>query len=778
MSSANRSRRKFLQSTVLIGASLPLSAFDAIDLPKKPGETETGNGLPIENEKGGYTIELNNREAVINASVFRRRIDLSKNLVQTTELSIGGKELLANAANEFQISFYAATPNRKPAGLVLTNDQQTQWADPENALAKEQPVQWKPLANIDGKNLLSFFTPVGKRLSSPKEGTTRLQLSWHALEENALKDISIHIWYEIYQGYPAIRKWIEVINNGAQWIKIDQLVIDNIQLNTDFTTTTSLTPSEQGTEGSILAISNAGLSTGIIAASEIPSALRKIESSGAMGYTPDYFEWVLGPGENFVSEPVSHFAFDGQNIKTISAVSTALDRAVEGPFKDFLRNGIGLRGEASLVPAPVWCSYTNFLTKLTDANMREQADIAARMGFVTFQLDEGWAKTPAPGGSEPGPTFPDFESTCENIRSKNLRLGLWISCFRDMSSKDLAAIPDGRNLPLFTNTKRGYGMSFSSAWRHYFANDLVFMRDKYGMTYVKQDLTNISKGDIADGHDSRTKKESLLRGLRGLLEANKRVGELAPDVWNQITHEIYWKTPGPPADIAVLKYACAFHTSPNTYKGAGMGSKRVSQSWDIDPLKMRDDLINSCYESRQRFFNHRGLPLYSVEFYAANAVNIKGSLTTAVQDRQVCSWLMGAPTVFAGDLASLTEENILHYRKRFDLLKRLQEQYNIYKYFQYSGVPAPIDTDWHWWGKLNAEGEGVVVVIRGNGGSDSRKINIPWVNAKTKYRLRSLFSEKELGKFTGAQLKEGALTLSLPLYGQEIIELINTKAKH
>ena len=93
-------------------------------------------------------------------------------------------------------------------------------------------------------------------------------------------------------------------------------------------------------------------------------------------------------------------------------------------------------------------------------------------------------------------------------------------------------------------------------------------------------------------------------------------------------------------------------------------------------------------------------------------------------------------------------------------------------------MPAPIDTDWHWWGKLNAEGEGVVVVIRGNGGSDSRKINIPWVNAKTKYRLRSLFSEKELGKFTGAQLKEGALTLSLPLYGQEIIELINTKAKH
>jgi hypothetical protein len=205
--------------------------------------------------------------------------------------------------------------------------------------------------------------------------------------------------------------------------------------------------------------------------------------------------------------------------------------------------------------------------------------------------------------------------------------------------------------------------------------------------------------------------------------------------------------------------------------GSGYGSKRVSQDWPLDPLKLRSDLIKSCEQARHRFFDHRGLPLYSVEFYAAHAVNIKGSLIASVQDRQICSWLMGGPTVYAGDLSSLTEEHIAHYRKRFDLLKELQSKYEIYSYFQFSGVPAPTDSDWHWWGKLNRDGCGVVVVLRGNGGLESRMVNIPWVNARKKYTAVSRFAGKKLGVFTGEQLIRGAVKLDLPVLGQEIIEV-------
>ena len=160
-----------------------------------------------------------------------------------------------------------------------------------------------------------------------------------------------------------------------------------------------------------------------------------------------------------------------------------------------------------------------------------------------------------------------------------------------------------------------------------------------------------------------------------------------------------------------------------------------------------------------------------VEYYGAATVNWKGSLTPQVQDRQICSWLMGSPSVYAGDLASLTEENIARYRSRFDILKRLEATYGIYRRFQYSGVPAPTDTDWHWWGKLDARGCGAVVVLRGSGGQDKQAINIPWVDRDQTYKVTALLQAKESGTFTGAQLQDGELSLALPLLGQEILEL-------
>jgi len=132
---------------------------------------------------------------------------------------------------------------------------------------------------------------------------------------------------------------------------------------------------------------------------------------------------------------------------------------------------------------------------------------------------------------------------------------------------------------------------------------------------------------------------------------------------------------------------------------------------------------------------------------------------------------MGSPLSFSGDLASLTKENIECYRDRFTKLDKLQKKYGIYSFYQFSGVPAPTDESWHWWGKLNPDGYGVVVVLRGNAGDEVRKVNIPWVQPQRKYRLKALFADKDLGIFSGKQLQKGELSLSLKKFGQEIIEL-------
>jgi len=227
--------------------------------------------------------------------------------------------------------------------------------------------------------------------------------------------------------------------------------------------------------------------------------------------------------------------------------------------------------------------------------------------------------------------------------------------------------------------------------------------------------------------------------------------------------------------LAAIKHAVTYHIPPNDYSGTVHWKQRfgASDAWtNADPDKIAAELIQGCYNARQRFYEHRGLPLESVEYYGAATINGNGSLSPAIQDRQICSWLMGAPMVFAGDLNSLTEENIQRYRNRFELLERLNSTYGIYRHFQFSGVPEPTDTDWHWWGKLNKDGTGAVVVIRGSEGADQRNINIPWVDADASYQVRALFVDKSLGSFTGRELMNGRLQLALPTYGQEILEVI------
>ena len=260
--------------------------------------------------------------------------------------------------------------------------------------------------------------------------------------------------------------------------------------------------------------------------------------------------------------------------------------------------------------------------------------------------------------------------------------------------------------------------------------------------------------------------------MRGLLAAQAELRRQAPDVVNEVTHEIYWGTPGVPADLAALKHTARFHIPPNEAIGGDIAREFRGRTVEsVTAAEHAELLRRGCWLARQRFYSHRGLPLYPLEFYAAATTNHKGSLTALIQDRQVASWLMGMPVCFSGDARTLTEENIAHYRKRLEAVRRLERAYGIYKQFQFSGVPEPTDVDWHWWGKLNAAGHGAVVVVRGSAGPAFRSINVPWVRRDAAYRITGVFSGKSYGTVNGQTLRDAGIRLDLPVYGQEVLEL-------
>ena len=731
----------------------------------------------------GAAIVVKDKQIHIRAGVLTRVISTDGDNLSTTGISVAERQILAAPGSEIAVRFQFADPNREPIGLTPEEAGQIasragfQKADVPGAVGKDardqKTVRWIGPVSVRSGSWAKHFKVVDSKTTQPGDRRKRLTIVSRARRGSRIDGVSVELVYDVYDGYPVIRKSVRITNAGRRWLKIDQLMIDDITLAEGWRHATLLTPAERGASSSVIALGTADHSAGVIAVSEIPSALRANYPNGSMGYAPALFEWVIGPSESFSSEPVFHFAYHGKVQKTISGVSTPLDRAVERPFKAFIARHVGVRSFGPIC-APLWASWSNFGPRINDRIVRRQADIAARCGFAAIELDDGWQRDRL--GTEADPEkFPDFDATCRYVHEKGLKLGLWVSCFRTPDSPDLKALPEARCLPVVRRLA-GVGMSFASSWRDYYAKDLARLAKRYGVGYFKQDFTNIRFGDIAKGHESRTRAESLLRGLRGLLAAQDAIRRQAPDLVLQITHEIYWGTPGVPCDIAVLKHASLYHVPPNDYSGAGPRKTPFdadAKAWNLDGRETRQQLVRGCFNARQRFFAHRGLPLQCIEYYGAATVNVRGSLTPQVQDRQVCSWLMGIPTVYAGDLTSLSEENIARYRRLFEIVKRLQHDYDIYHHFQYSGVPEPTDTGWHWWGKLNDDGCGAVVVLRGSAGQQEQSVNIPWVVAGRKYRVVGLIGGRQYGTFTPEQLRSGAIRVTLPKLGQEILELAN-----
>ena len=740
---------------------------------------------------GGEHIAREQDTLRIRAGTLERVLRISGGNITTERLSVEGAPLLDGPAREMSLVISRADPNRDPLDLLHDGaiggfkvaeaqeggtDALRIGVDPPSDAPGAEPVDWLDPRVLSADSWAPCFDLARAAIHAARPGVQRLVIRARSLQDPVLGGVSINLIYEVYAGHPVIRKWVEIHNNSRHWLRLENLVIDDLRIAAACQPGLPLTPSERGATSSIVAFSTKDKTRGVIVASEVPSALRSLSADGASGYNPEHFEWILGPAESFVSEPTFLYGFSGEVMKTPSAESLPLDRAVEGPFKAFLREHLGIAPSEMPIAAPLWCTWTNFGHVIDDGIVREQAEIAARCGFAVFQVDDGWQKDRL--GTDPnGGTFPRFAETCDFIRATGMRLGLWVSCFRSRDAADFKALPGAASVPEIKRLD-GVAMSFAGPWRGYYANDLVSLHDRYGASYFKQDFSNIQFGDLAPGRPSRSRKESLLRGLRGLLEAQSLLRHLAPDVANEITHEIYWGTPGTPCDLAALKHAALYHIPPNDYGGCGHFKERPNDGWSrYGVALLRSKLLASCLNARNRLFDHRGLPLECIEYYAAATVNWRGSLTPDVQDRQICSWLMGAPTVYSGDLASLTDDNIARYRARFDLLKRLEASHGIYRQFQYSGVPSPTDTDWHWWGKLNDRGCGVVVVLRGSGGADQRVVNIPWVDPVARYEVTALFARKSAGVFTGRQLQAGELVLELPALGQELLELSPATAR-
>jgi hypothetical protein len=239
--------------------------------------------------EAGHSISRDGDTIQLEAGCLGRAIRVSGSRVILDGLGVDGTPVAAANSGEISFAISLASPNRDPRALIPTsggaiNVEAGQQDGTDSLEVREKcgepdgrQTEWTGKRSFAGNSWQDCFDLTRVAITSPRPGVQRLVVRTRALKDPALAGVSVTLVYEIYDGFPVIRKWAEFQNNSASWIKLDELVIDDMRVLPEFADRTLLTPSERGAGSSIVAFSNREQTRGMIVASEIPSALRRIQ---------------------------------------------------------------------------------------------------------------------------------------------------------------------------------------------------------------------------------------------------------------------------------------------------------------------------------------------------------------------------------------------------------------------------------------------------------------------------------------------------------------------
>ena len=236
----------------------------------------------------------------LRAGVLTREIHLDGVSIRTKTLDVDSDNLLACPSRELAMRVRKAQPNRRPVGLRPGEGETIDSIVTFQPDYREDPARWEDLR----PNATRWIDPIAlssddwaDMAGSPKSvvhepmpGVHRLAIQVPLAHGPSFGQLEITLYYELYDGHPVIRKWVKVRNEGDCWLMLDRLTLDDLDFAAPFRYATPLTPAGRGAESSVIAFDDEERSRGVIAVSEVPSALRSIHKTVTLGYREDLFE--------------------------------------------------------------------------------------------------------------------------------------------------------------------------------------------------------------------------------------------------------------------------------------------------------------------------------------------------------------------------------------------------------------------------------------------------------------------------------------------------------
>jgi alpha-galactosidase len=579
--------------------------------------------------------------------------------------------------------------------------------------------------------------------------------------------LEVSVVYRVYNGHPAIRKWLVLRNAGPATLHLSHMNIEAIApsvgpsnetvLNAQYGTIPRETFYTGRSEDAGLLVSNARTGDGFAILSEVPGYMKRTEinawsNPGRVGvmYDTDLmpFERSLAPGAEFKTAAVSLLTFrnrDGFNDPhwiLPSYTAAVLERKLDARGAPWIYN--------------TWEPFERSINRATTLQL---IDVAGFMGMDIFTIDDGWQQEYGENTVDPTAFPGGLDAIQKAVEAKGMRLGLWIPLAAiGQKTADYVNHPDWAALdqsgkPKLTSTMGGSKvvMCLASPFQDAAADRVNDAIERFHLAYVKLDLTTIfnaygeAPGCWAKGHYHGDWAESLNMIYEGISHVTSKVYEKHPDVLLDLTFELWGQKHVIDAGLLAagdLDWMSNVHDAQPDAAGTVQARTLLYQraaSMPVDTM-----LIGNL---------HAGMPSAQEAFATA----------------------IGSAPLLLGDLRTLSAADQQWYQDHIRWFKQLRRTTSISESFWALGNwHQPSSAEWDGFARLSHTGSGVIAVFRNQSNTSTADIQLPLMPAGS-FKVHSVVSNKDLGTFTKDEWARG---VPVGFSGSQSVEILEVSSVH
>jgi alpha-galactosidase len=613
---------------------------------------------------------------------------------------------------------------------------------------------------ITGKTLFRYFSMESVSDFSVKDGYRSARISCKGIDSEWSRGLSVQLEYRIYNDLPVIRKFISFRNNSLADVTITNLDVESLNLvpssqyltnvYSNYGTNLMRIPYAGDYYDPALLVYNEIAREGFILGNEAPAVLKKtnIYPSGekitiGMKYLtePYPFKKLVTPGKSFTSPGVFICFFNGPKWQD----------AFEGNFASFVRNYLDIRlFERDQYPLFYYCTWNPFRTEINSGLIRQLADALEGTGVDVLIIDDGWEDCYGDWNSHPV-KFPEgIEKTCEYIRSRGIKPGLWFSIGTiETTSRIFKAHPDwaitdkkGNPADLHSPGWRDLvTMSMGSPWFDYMLEKISYYIRSCQLGYVKVDLTVSQSAYVMDpdfsgdysfqGKSYADHESSYYAIMERTIEMLDILHEKFPDVIIDCTFEVWGRYNI--SDYSLLQHADVSWLT----------------NYESDPPEGPIS-IRQVVDERARVIPTATMLVGNQLMLSDNNEFAYHSVASSVQ-------------LLCGDVRNIIPEQKSWYKKWSDWFQEMENKYQYTRFYQKSDASDKATfSNWDACFKFNPEKDGgILFFYRNNSPNETMIFRVHCVNMNTQYRIYDPYSQDELGIFTGMELIEKGLPVKI-----------------